>query len=280
MHPPARGACVASQGGTIHVPCTRRSDQAPPAPACTVPRAARSWQQAASGHDPTRGATIWTRLCSSRWRSTPITALAPEERTLGQRFLVDVEVDTDLHAAGRTDDLEQTVDYGALYRTVRDAFEAPACNLIEAAAERVARMILLRYARVERVRVRVQTPWRFTGAHLAYAAVRIQRERSERKCRAARRRAVSALTRADILALLAADPPLVDALADPSAQVQPNGLDLTLDVIWQLRAQPVSGARSAACARTDVGVGASSWRCWPRAVIWCVSRRCCGCRGT
>ena len=46
----------------------------------------------------------------------------PEERVLGQRFVVDLEADTDLQPAGRSDALDDTVDYGALYRTVRDAF--------------------------------------------------------------------------------------------------------------------------------------------------------------
>ncbi len=37
-----------------------------------------------------------------------------EERTLGQRFLVDLEVDADLRAAGERDELAQTVDYARL----------------------------------------------------------------------------------------------------------------------------------------------------------------------
>ncbi len=38
----------------------------------------------------------------------------PAERELGQRFAVDVELRCDLRAAGSTDDLAQTVDYGAV----------------------------------------------------------------------------------------------------------------------------------------------------------------------
>jgi dUTP pyrophosphatase len=45
---------------------------------------------------------------------------------------------------------------------------------------------------------------------------------------------VTALTRADILELLGRDPPLAAGMPDPDHQVQPNGLDLTLDAIWRL----------------------------------------------
>jgi dihydroneopterin aldolase len=43
----------------------------------------------------------------------------PEERRLGQRFVVDLEVELDLVPAGRSDTLEATVNYGTLYHTVR-----------------------------------------------------------------------------------------------------------------------------------------------------------------
>src|SRR5439155_13957115 len=79
-----------------------------------------------------------------------------EERTLGQRFVLDVEVDADLRAAGERDALAETVDYAALYRQVRDAFEAPPCTLLEAAAERVARAVLAALPRVLAVRVEVR----------------------------------------------------------------------------------------------------------------------------
>ena len=35
----------------------------------------------------------------------------PEEKELGQRFVVDVEMELDLRAAGTSDDLTDTVDY-------------------------------------------------------------------------------------------------------------------------------------------------------------------------
>jgi dUTP pyrophosphatase len=41
------------------------------------------------------------------------------------------------------------------------------------------------------------------------------------------------LGREALLARLAADPPLVEHLTDPEAQIQPHGIDLCLDAVWR-----------------------------------------------
>ncbi len=52
---------------------------------------------------------------------------------------------------------------------------------------------------------------------------------------------MSVLPRAELLALLAADPPLAEDLPDPATQVQPNGLDLTLAQLWRLEGPATLG---------------------------------------
>lgn len=102
----------------------------------------------------------------------------PEERELGQRFVVDVELRCDLRAAGVADDLTKTVDYSQVYRQVRAVVEGPAAGLTETVAERIAAVILARHAPVEAVRVRVAKPHvRLDGGVLAGAAVEIVRRR-------------------------------------------------------------------------------------------------------
>ena len=99
------------------------------------------------------------------------------EKELGQRFVVDVEILTDLAAAGRSDDLAQTVNYAQVYRLVKEVVEGPSLNLIEAVAERIAD-VLLALQRVEAVRVRVRKPWApIRGSVLSAAAVEIERKR-------------------------------------------------------------------------------------------------------
>lgn len=101
-----------------------------------------------------------------------------EERRLGQRFLVDVELRLDLAAAGRSDDLAQTVDYAQVYRAVRGVVEGPARRLIEAVAEGVADELLGRFAAVQEVRVRVRKPWApIAGSQIGWVGVEVTRGR-------------------------------------------------------------------------------------------------------
>ena len=79
------------------------------------------------------------------------------EREQGQRFVVDVACTLDLAPAAETDDLERTVDYGALAADVVADIEGKPLDLIEALADRVARTCLRRPA-VESVEVTVHKP--------------------------------------------------------------------------------------------------------------------------
>ena len=100
------------------------------------------------------------------------------ERELGQRFVVDVEMRLDLRPAGLSDDLSQTVDYGAVHERVREIVEGEELGLIEAVAERIANTILENYPSVEAVRVRVTKPdVRLADTVLGGSAVEILRSR-------------------------------------------------------------------------------------------------------
>ena len=63
--------------------------------------------------------------------------LKPEERELGQRFSLDVELEADLSAAARQDDISRSIDYSAVYRVVATAFTGSAYQLLEGAAWRI-----------------------------------------------------------------------------------------------------------------------------------------------
>ena len=66
----------------------------------------------------------------------------PEERVRAQPFEVDLDVDADLRAAGRSDDLSDTIDYGALTETVVAVVAGPHAELLEHLAERIAAAVL------------------------------------------------------------------------------------------------------------------------------------------
>lgn len=79
----------------------------------------------------------------------------PTERELGNRFVVDAELERDLSVPGRSDRLEDALDYREPYRAVREVVEGEPCHLLEALAERIADR-LLALDGVGRVMVRVR----------------------------------------------------------------------------------------------------------------------------
>ena len=100
-----------------------------------------------------------------------------EEKSLGQRYVVDLAVEMDLSIPGNSDRLEDTVSYTHLYRSVRKVIEGESRNLLEAAAENVAVRILDEFP-VKAVQVRVKKPRPpIKGSFVENAVVEIYRVR-------------------------------------------------------------------------------------------------------
>jgi dihydroneopterin aldolase len=97
------------------------------------------------------------------------------ERSTPQPFTVDVEVEGDLHRAGASDRLEDTIDYRKVHAIARDVITGDSAHLIEALAERIAQRAL-GVAGVSSVFVRVaKRP--ASMQPLGAAAVEIRRSR-------------------------------------------------------------------------------------------------------
>ena len=102
----------------------------------------------------------------------------PEERALGQRFVVDIEVEADLGRAGGSDALQDTINYSELYAVAEDVLMGPPFNLIEAVAEQIATRVLRDQPLVQAVAVRVRKPGvPIPGSVLASSEVSIERRR-------------------------------------------------------------------------------------------------------
>lgn len=102
----------------------------------------------------------------------------PEEQSRGQRFLVDVVLAVDTRRAGETDDLNQTVNYSEVHRTVREVVEGGPRKLIEAVAEDIARAVLNGFPLVQQLTVTVRKPEvGIKHAFLESVGVRIKRRR-------------------------------------------------------------------------------------------------------
>jgi dihydroneopterin aldolase len=99
-----------------------------------------------------------------------------EERSLGQRFLVDLWADVE-GAAAETDRIEDTVDYRKLAALVREVFAGPERLLLEGLAGAVADGALERFPHVTRVRVRVRKPDVVLEPPVEHAALIVERVR-------------------------------------------------------------------------------------------------------
>lgn len=100
------------------------------------------------------------------------------EKAEDQRFEVDVELLLDLQPAGLEDDFARTVNYAAVYGTVRQVVESTTYNLIEALAEAIAHEVLAEQPLAEEVAVRIRKPDVRLGGPLHSAGIEIRRRRS------------------------------------------------------------------------------------------------------
>lgn len=100
------------------------------------------------------------------------------EQKLGQRFVVDLEVERDLRDAGLSDDPLDTINYSLVYRLVKEIMEGSSRKLLENVAETIAMGVLDNFE-VDSVTVRVKKPEvPIKGSILSHASVEIFRERN------------------------------------------------------------------------------------------------------
>lgn len=103
----------------------------------------------------------------------------PEEKRDGQMFELDIAMETDLSAAGESDDLNDTVNYAKAIKTAIRVMNEKSYDLLEKAAQRVADQILTEYPSVLSVDVLLKKPEAPIKADFDYVAVQITRLRSD-----------------------------------------------------------------------------------------------------
>jgi 7,8-dihydroneopterin aldolase/epimerase/oxygenase len=84
--------------------------------------------------------------------------LLEHESEVGQRFVIDLELDIDLSESSRTDRLSDTVSYSNVVATATSAFKDTNYYLLERAAGAVADAILAAFPRINAVKVTVHKP--------------------------------------------------------------------------------------------------------------------------
>ena len=99
-----------------------------------------------------------------------------ESEQAGQHFMVDVELKLDLSAAGDSDELSETVDYGVLAQRIHDVVASERWDLIERVAARVAETVL-EDARISGVVATVHKPEAPIAVPFSDVAVTVRRGR-------------------------------------------------------------------------------------------------------
>ena len=112
------------------------------------------------------------RICDLLVRC--ILGINEDERREKQDVVIDLTLYTDLHKAGKSDRIEDTVDYRALKKQVLALAESSRYLLVEALAQAVAELCLAQHG-VQQVDVRVEKPHALRFARSV--AVEITRKR-------------------------------------------------------------------------------------------------------
>jgi dihydroneopterin aldolase len=101
----------------------------------------------------------------------------PEERDRPQPFAVDIVAWVDMTEAQQSDDLADTVDYGALAQAASDIVSGRSYRLLEALAGRLAAALLIVDARLEAVEVTVRKLRPPLALDVGSTGVRVRRSR-------------------------------------------------------------------------------------------------------
>ena len=82
----------------------------------------------------------------------------PEERTAPQTLFFDLELGGDFSRAGRTDDLNDAVDYTAVERCVKEFAAGTSFRLLERLAYACGEELLSRFPPLDRITLRIRKP--------------------------------------------------------------------------------------------------------------------------
>ena len=101
----------------------------------------------------------------------------PEEKVDGQNFVFDVEASVDLSTPCATDNVNDTVSYAKMIKTIRRVAQCQKDDLIERVAQRVIDALFDEYEKIQAIKITVMKPEAPIKADFDYVAVQIERER-------------------------------------------------------------------------------------------------------
>lgn len=97
----------------------------------------------------------------------------PEETVLGNRFTLDLELETDFKKAMMEDDLSATVDYSKLYQLIKSRMDVRV-KLLEHLGHMIVSDILEVYPETKQIRLTLKKHGPALGGLVKFSAVQIQ----------------------------------------------------------------------------------------------------------
>lgn len=101
----------------------------------------------------------------------------PHEAKVGQSFTIDLDLETDLSAAAKSDKVADTVSYDSVVKVASEAFLSQRFRLIEAVAGKVADAILAKFPTIRTVHVVIHKPHAPIAATFSDVGVKLVRSR-------------------------------------------------------------------------------------------------------
>lgn len=101
----------------------------------------------------------------------------PEEKVDGQNFVFDIEAFLDLGLPCKTDNVDDTVSYAKIIKTVRRVAQSEKNDLLEYVSQRVVDALFEEFPMIEKINLTLKKPEAPIKADFDYVAVQIERVR-------------------------------------------------------------------------------------------------------
>ncbi len=103
----------------------------------------------------------------------------PEEKQNGQTFEIDAILETSLSSAGNTDNINDTISYAKVAKTIKSVVTSKSYDLLETVATKISRQLLCDFPTIDTVCITVKKPEAPINLTFDYMAVEITRTRKE-----------------------------------------------------------------------------------------------------
>ena len=97
-----------------------------------------------------------------------------EEQIVGNRFIVDLTLSTDCSKAAKSDDLEDALNYLAVYQIIKEEMEIKS-HLLENVAERILCKLYSKFETIEKAKVKISKLNPPMGGQIRKVSVTLER---------------------------------------------------------------------------------------------------------